>query len=60
MTRAVAFLLSGLATIGIHATFNGGTLVVHRLTATVILTGVWHWGSSSAIPMAGSTAPRNW
>ena len=30
--------------IGIHATFNGGTLVVTGLTATVILTGAWHWG----------------
>ncbi len=44
VTRAVAFLLSGVAAIGIHATFNGGTLVVTGLTATVILTGAWHWG----------------
>jgi hypothetical protein len=44
VTRFVAFLLSGVAAIGIHATFNGGTLVVTGLTVTVILTGAWHWG----------------
>lgn len=44
VTRLVAIALSGLATIGIHWTFSGGTLVVTGLTLTVVLTGLWHWG----------------
>lgn len=44
VNRVVAVALSGIATIGIHATFSGGTLVVTGLGTTVILTGLWHWG----------------
>lgn len=44
VNRIVAVVLSGIATIGIHATFSNGTLVVQGLTATIILTGLWHWG----------------
>jgi hypothetical protein len=44
VTRLVAVVLSGIATIGIHATFNGGTLVVTGLSATVVLAGLWKWG----------------
>jgi|HubBroStandDraft_6_1064221.scaffolds.fasta_scaffold671645_2 hypothetical protein len=44
VNRAVAVVLSGIATVGIHATFAKGTLVVTGLSATVILTGLWHWG----------------
>lgn len=44
VTRMVAIVLSGLATVGIHASFSNHTLVVTGLSATVILTGLWHWG----------------
>ncbi|MCU1304927.1 MAG: hypothetical protein JWQ87_5211 [Candidatus Sulfotelmatobacter sp.] len=44
VTRAVAVVLSGVATVGIHATFSNGTLIVSGLSATVILMGLWHWG----------------
>lgn len=44
VNRLVAVVLSGIATVGIHATFANNTLVVTGLSATVIVTGLWHWG----------------
>jgi len=43
VNRIVAVVLSGIATVGIHATFNQGTLVITGLSATVVATGLWHW-----------------
>src|SRR5208282_6730525 len=44
VTRFIAIVMSGLATIGVHMSYSGGTLVVTGLTATIVLTGLWHWG----------------
>lgn len=43
LNRAVAFVLSGFASVGIHTHFSAGTLTVTGLTLTVIATGIWHW-----------------
>lgn len=44
VTRAVAIVLSGVASVGVHWTYSSGTLVVSGLSASAILTGLWHWG----------------
>ena len=44
VTRLVAVMLSGFATIGIHVTFAGGTLTVTNLSAPLVAVGLWHWG----------------
>jgi hypothetical protein len=43
--RIVAIILSGAASVGIHATFNheAGQLVITGLTLASIATFAWHW-----------------
>lgn len=45
VNRAVAVLLSGLASFGIHATWNGTnhSLLIEGLGLSTILPALWHW-----------------
>lgn len=47
--RIAAVVLSGLASLGIHAQFNHGTLVITGLTLTTIAVAAWHWLTQFAI-----------
>ena len=49
--RIAAVVLSGLASVGIHTTFDhqNGTLVITGLTVTAVATGLWHWGTQFAL-----------
>lgn len=45
LNRLAAVVLSGLAALGISVSFNheAGQLIVSGLTASTIVTGLWHW-----------------
>jgi hypothetical protein len=51
LNRVVAIVLSGLASVGIHASFNhaAGQLVITGLTLTSVAQGLWHWGTQFAL-----------
>jgi hypothetical protein len=46
MTRLVALAFAAAASVGIHWTFTGNTLVVAGLSLTAIVTALWSFGQS--------------
>lgn len=51
INRVAAIVLSGLASLGIHAHFSheSGILTVTGLTLTTVAVGLWHWVTQFAL-----------